>query len=140
MRLYKGRLSQMSKPDNITVFQNTEYLCNNNPTLMAESDWYDVDVITCAAPNLRRQYFNKYISEDENASEIIHNDDLLLLHEKRLQRILDVAVMNRDETVILGAFGCGALKNDPEIVALAAKNVIKDRNLEQSRLYAMIYP
>ena len=108
-------------PD-VTVFKTD----TTNPTLMAESDWYDVDVITCAAPNLRRQYFNKYILEDENVSEIIHNDDLLLLHEKRLQRILDVAVMNRDETLILGAFGCGAFKNDPEIVALAAKNVIKD--------------
>ena len=28
--------------------------------------------------------------------------------------------------IILGAFGCGAFKNKPEVVALAAKNVIKD--------------
>ena len=30
------------------------------------------------------------------------------------------------ETVILGAFGCGAFENNPEVVAMAAKNVLKD--------------
>ena len=32
------------------------------------------------------------------------------LHEKRLTRILDVAVAGGNEVVILGAFGCGALR------------------------------
>ena len=31
-----------------------------------------------------------------------------------------------DETIILGAFGCGAFMNDPQIVAQAAKNVIRE--------------
>ena len=48
------------------------------------------------------------------------------IHEQRLTRILDVAVSNGVETVILGAFGCGAFQNKPEVVALAAKNVIKN--------------
>lgn len=39
------------------------------------------------------------------------------------------------DTVILGAFGCGAFSNNPEVVALAAKHVISDylkslRNIE----------
>ena len=41
-------------------------------------------------------------------------------------RILDVAALNNAEVVILGAFGCGAFQNKPEVVARAAKEVITD--------------
>ena len=34
------------------------------PEKMQEKDWYDVDVITCAAPNLREQPSNGYNSGD----------------------------------------------------------------------------
>ena len=85
-----------------------------------------MDVITCAAPNLRDQPSNGYNTGDGNKAVKISDKDLLLLHEKRLRRILDVAVLEENETVILGAFGCGAFRNDPQVVALAAKNVIKE--------------
>ncbi len=48
------------------------------------------------------------------------------LHEKRLRRILDVAVLQGNEVGILGAFGCGAFRNNPKVVAQAARNVIKE--------------
>ena len=32
----------------------------NTPRLMDEKDWYDVDVITCAAPNLRERPSNRF--------------------------------------------------------------------------------
>ena len=57
---------------------------------------------------------------------MISGQELRKLHEKRLERILDVAVMNGEEAVILGAFGCGAFRNQPEIVAEAAANVIQN--------------
>lgn len=66
----------------------------------------------------------KYGSNNE--FYILEDKDLLLLHEKKLRRMLDVAVMEGAETIILGAFGCGAFCNNPEVVALANKNVIKD--------------
>lgn len=106
----------------VTVFKTD----TAEPKLMKESDWYDVDVITCAAPNLREQPSNSYNSGDGNKAVRMTDRDLLALHEKRLRRILDVAVIEKDETVILGAFGCGAFMNKPDVVALAAKNVIKD--------------
>lgn len=96
------------------------------PKLMDEKDWYDVAVITCAAPNLRKQPSNRYNSGDGDRAVILNDRELLSLHEKRLRRILDVAVMEGIDTIILGAFGCGAFSNNPEVVALAAKNVIKD--------------
>ncbi len=107
---------------NVTVFKTD----TATPKLMPESDWYDVDVITCAAPNLRNFKGNRYSSRDGEKEIIITNDDLLIIHEKRLRRILEVAISEGCDTIILGAFGCGAFQNNPEIVALAYKNVLKD--------------
>lgn len=106
----------------VTVFKtDTAY-----PKLMREADWYDVDVITCAAPNLREKPHNQYNSGDRGSAIKISDKELLAIHEERLRRILDIAASNGVETIILGAFGCGAFKNKPEVVALAAKNVLKD--------------
>ena len=96
------------------------------PVVMPETQWYEVDVITCAAPNLRDNPSNPYNKNDGNRKAKISDRELLELHEKRLKRILDVAVDNDDEVVILGAFGCGAFQNKPDIVAKAASNVIGD--------------
>lgn len=106
----------------VTVFKtDTAY-----PKRMPENDWYEVNVITCAAPNLRECPSNAYNSGDGNRAIKITDTELLALHEKRLRRILDVAAMEGNEAVILGAFGCGAFSNNPEVVAQAAKNVVAD--------------
>lgn len=42
-----------------------------------------------------------------------------------ITRILDIALTNNNDVVILGAFGCGAFENNPGVVAAAAKNVVK---------------
>ena len=97
-----------------------------NPAMLDKKDWYDVDVITCAAPNLRPVPANQYNSGDGFRSVKVSDKDLLQIHEQRLTRILDVAVSNGVETIILGAFGCGAFQNKPDVVALAANNVIKN--------------
>ncbi len=107
---------------NVIVFKND----TDNPVLMDEADWYDVNVISCAAPNLRENPSNIFNQGDGNEQVRITDEELLSIHEKRLRRILDVAVLEGNEVVILGAFGCGAFLNNPEIVALAAKNVVKD--------------
>lgn len=96
------------------------------PKLLSKSQWFDVDVITCAAPNLRERPGNSYNSGDGSVPVKITDKELLQLHEKRLRKILDVAYIKGNEIVILGAFGCGAFSNNPYVVATAAKNVIKD--------------
>ena len=55
----------------------------------------------------------------------ITDDELLAIHEKRFTRILDIALANNNDVVILGAFGCGAFENNPGVVAAAAKNVVE---------------
>lgn len=97
-----------------------------NPRLLSEKEWYSVNVITCAAPNLREQPGNAYNQGDGNVGINISDEELLSLHEQRLRKILQTAGLNGNEVVILGAFGCGAFKNPPQIVAQAAKRVIKE--------------
>ena len=106
----------------IVVFKTDE----RTPRLMDEKDWYKVNVVTCAAPNLRVRPSNPYNSGDGDKTVVMKDDELLALHEKRFRRILDIAVLEGNDTVILGAFGCGAFENDPKIVAMASKNVIKE--------------
>lgn len=106
----------------VTVFKSD----TNNPALLSENEWYKVNVITCAAPNLRAMPSNKHNTGDGKKAAKISDKEMLEIHEKRLRRILDVAVSEGNDTVILGAFGCGAFMNKANIVAYAAKNVIKD--------------
>lgn len=96
-----------------------------SPRLMPEKDWYQVDVITCAAPNLRPNPTNSMNPADGRPVKV-SDKELLALHEKRLRRILEVAVSEGVESIILGAFGCGAFMNSPEVVARAASNVLTD--------------
>lgn len=108
-------------PDVVVFKSDTAY-----PRTLAESEWKTLDVITCAAPNLRERPSNRMNSGDGDERVKISGQDLQSLHERRLRRILDVAAANGAEAVVLGAFGCGAFRNDPKVVAGAAKTVIGD--------------
>lgn len=107
-------------PD-VTVFKSD----TASPRVLPEKDWYNVNMLTCAAPNLREKPGNNMNQGDGNVGVKISDKELLAIHEKRLKRILDVAVKEENEVVILGAFGCGAFQNSPYVVARAAKNVIQ---------------
>lgn len=95
------------------------------PERMPESDWYTVDVLTCAAPNLRDMPSNYMNPCAGNEAVDIENDDLYQLHLQRIERIFRIAASNGAEVLILGAFGCGAFCNPPEIVAKAFYDVQK---------------
>lgn len=95
------------------------------PELLTETEWFDVDVITCAAPNLRKMPYNAM--NPGNAEHIRVSDaELLEIHKKRGMRILNIAAANHADILILGAFGCGAFRNNPSIVARAYKEILHD--------------
>lgn len=95
------------------------------PTLMPEARWFNVNVITCAAPNLR-DFSGNFMNSGNGRTQVKLTDKALYeLHLQRLTRVLDVAVAGGNDVVILGAFGCGAFENNPEVVARASKEVIK---------------
>ena len=106
---------------NITVFKSD----TTSPKLLPESEWYDVDVITCAAPNLRENPSNRYNSGDGNQRLILNNEELYSLHEKRDSRIFDAAASQNVDELVLGAFGCGAFMNDPKVVSKVMLNLEK---------------
>lgn len=51
--------------------------------------------------------------------------ELMMLHRARIERILEVAKKKGCEVLILGAFGCGAFANPPEIVAKVFKEALE---------------
>lgn len=89
----------------------------NFPELLPEAKWWDVNVITCAAPNLRNVPSNRMNPNAGSKKVDISYDDLKVLHTVRIQRIFEVAMANKADVPILGAFGCGAFCNPPELVA-----------------------
>lgn len=89
----------------------------NFPELLPEAEWWDVDVITCAAPNLRSIPSNRMNPNAGSRKADITYEGLRALHTARIQRIFEVVMVNRAEVLILGAFGCGAFCNPPELVA-----------------------
>ena len=94
--------------------------------MLAEEDWYKVNVITCAAPNLRRIPSNEMNPDAGDKAAEISVNDLRKLHEQRIRRIFEVAAENENEVLIAGAFGCGAFMNPPEVVAEAFRSVVKE--------------
>lgn len=92
-----------------------------------EKDFYYVDVITCAAPNLREVPNNGWcnVGESNNAVQI-PDDELYNVHLSRAKAILNVAAENKIHNLVLGAFGCGAFQNNPEVVAKAYKTALDE--------------
>lgn len=99
----------------------------SSPKTMLEKDWYQVDVITCAAPNLREHPSNAMNPNGGRSKAVkLSEKDLFDLHVKKMKRILDIAKKENEEVVILGAFGCGAFSNSPIVVAESMAQVIKE--------------
>lgn len=105
---------------NIYVFKDKNY------NMLPENDRFYVDIITCAAPNLRENPRNQYNEDASKEKIILTDEELYNIHIKRARNILNVAIKNEDDYLILGAFGCGAFRNKPEIVAKAYKDILKD--------------
>lgn len=95
----------------VTVFKDDSVVSR----MLPETEWFEVDVITCAAPYLaKRKHTN--------------GAALLNLFKSRVKNVFEAARDNNIDYLILGAFGCGAFKNPPIIVAEAFLQTIKEQN------------
>ena len=95
-------------PD-VVVFKDDQPV----PQLLPREQWFQVDVLTCAAP---------YLGEPVHISP----SDLKALFKSRIREICRVAMEHQVTTVVLGAFGCGAFRNPPELVARAFRDVLQE--------------
>lgn len=73
----------------------------------SEVDAVKCDIITCAAPNRRVAVGYNKVSNLENIGAC----------ESRIKFIFDVAIENKVDTLILGAFGCGVFGQSPDLIA-----------------------
>lgn len=90
--------------ENIQIIKSDDYQLLDSPAA--------VDVITCAAP------YNVYGFDREL---------LKSTYESRITNILEAAIDNDVDTIVLGAFGCGAFHNPPELMAEAFKEILINR-------------
>ena len=102
-------------PD-VVVFKTDERTDPVYPRMMKYSDWYKVDVITCAAPELRYR-----ARKPRGYEEMI---------TRRIKKILDVAAKEKVEVLILGAWGCGAFGNDIAVVSKAFYSLLENYDFE----------
>lgn len=129
--LYFSLISEAAKPyyrENVAIwsqnpdrstFLGTDMVIVSPDVTMYKTDeqtylrqTFRVDVLTCAAPLFGNPKF------------ALQDGDLQHLLERRIRNILETAMQTSAQTLILGAFGCGAFHNPPETVARAFRNVL----------------
>jgi uncharacterized protein (TIGR02452 family) len=84
-----------------------------NPQPLDPGEYWCLDVVTCAAPNQR--------------FGAMHDDDVYALFRARIAKVLTVFAVNGNADIVLGAWGCGAFRNPPEVVAAAFKDELTER-------------
>jgi uncharacterized protein (TIGR02452 family) len=101
---------------------------------MDEKSWVNVDVLTCAAPNLRMHPSN-VMNPNAGSAIQLKDRELLELHIRRAKHLMCVAAANKADILVLGAFGCGAFQNKPEVVAMAYKEALRcyEHNFKEIR-------
>lgn len=107
---------------NVSVFKSDI----NFPEFLQKEDWWKVNILTCAAPNLRERPSNAMNPNAGTTGAKITYNELEKLLAFRIKRIFDVAITYKNDVLILGAFGCGAFRNPPEIVAKVFYNVMQN--------------
>ena len=103
---HKNYSDRIIYSQDVTVFKTD----TENPRYT--DNWFSVDIITSPAPNL-----NGVESPDFNV--------LRGIFTSRIRNILEVAMQNGVEALVLGAFGCGAFRNSPVMVSQAFQNVFE---------------
>ncbi len=93
-------------------FNDDEY------TFRTPDEFFNVDVITCAAPQFKMPLADGMLVNDKKKQRLYQ------AHLERGKRIIESAVANNAKILVLGAFGCGAFHNDPYIVSEAYRTLM----------------
>lgn len=116
-----------AKASDSLIYTEDVVICKtdeNLPKRMKKEDWVKVDVITIAAPDLRSKS-NIHFELVGNGA-YMNDAELFGYHIKRAIHMLTVAAAKKVDILVLGAFGCGAFENNPEVVARAYKMALQE--------------
>ena len=94
---------------NVLVFKSDD---NVFAELLYEKDWYNIDIISCAAHN-QKAYKLDY-------------GKLEKINYIKIKAIIECAIENNIDNLILGAFGCGAFANPPQLISKIFKKILID--------------
>lgn len=93
---------------NVHVIRDDNYLELNENTFM-------VNVISAPAVDNRKN--SMFYSSEE-------------IMERRIRKIISLAIDKKNDAIVLGAFGCGVFKNDPDVVSQIFKKILVDEGLK----------
>lgn len=85
------------------------------PNVVFRDKEFTCDVITCASPNRKASQRYNFTTEGENSEAL----------RERIKFILDIAREEGVQTLILGAFGCGAFGQNPTEVSKIFKEYLE---------------
>ncbi len=115
------------KASDALIYSRDVVICKTDedlPKRMPREQWVKVDVITVAAPDLRDKS-NVHVPLVGDGT-YMNKAELFGYHVKRAIHVLTCAAAEGADVLVLGAFGCGAFRNDPEVVARAYKVAIEE--------------
>ena len=82
---------------------------------------YNLDVITCPSPAV--------LWSDKSTRDYVFRE--------RAEQIVKSAILNGAENIVLGAWGCGAFGQNPEVVARTFMDVLRDYNCFANVIFAI---
>lgn len=94
--------------DKVIITRDVKVFRKDSNALLLEKEQFCVDVISCAAPNQ-----NNSLRINDSFAEEVLNKAL----NNRINNILHVAASKGIKCLVLGAWGCGTFRNDPEQVS-----------------------
>ncbi|MDO4649694.1 MAG: TIGR02452 family protein, partial [Eubacteriales bacterium] len=113
---YNDSLHTYMGSDSIIITPNVEIIKDENGNLLDETTV--VSVMTCAAPMLR------------NGMEGMTQEQYEQIVYKRITGMLKLAAFLGYKILVLGAFGCGAFRNDARVVSDLFYRAMKDFNYD----------
>ena len=120
---YNRNLKSFLYSDSIIVSPNVEVFKDEKGNPLKES--FTVSVITCAAPNLKRQPLSA-----------LGYENIMI---KRIDGLLAVAEDMGYKNLILGAWGCGVFGGNPEIVSRAFRKELDSYSGFDSAKFAILH-
>ena len=94
------------------LIYSRDVLFFKNDSTYEEEEPYTLDVITCPAPNI-----------DWSQLGALDADEYSVIVE-RAEQIIKSAILNKVDNLVLGAWGCGAFMQNPEVISKAFMEVL----------------